>query len=368
MGGAEAFVCNAVKGHLEKNHINVQVLFFSPGHAVNLCHESGIATHVLPMSFKMRRPLQLLKVLVYIRKFIKLHNIQIVHSTMPYAHIITFFSTLFLKITRIWFQHGPVGGPLDHIANFLPVDKIFFNSLYLQKEHLKMPFASRNLKKHKIIKLGIPQENLNQEKISEIVQKYKTDKILLMSAGRICSWKGFHLIIEAIALLLKEQENLRDRIEYIILGDYTREKDKAYFHQLEKLINHYELKQNIHLLGKVFDLHHYYCAADIFIHASTIPEPFGLVVAESMKNNCFVIGSNQGGIADILVHQQSGISFNPTINNPAKDLCQYLSQAIHLYKNEPATFQRMKATAKNKIDKDYSIQQMINALEKEYLK
>ena len=53
-------------------------------------------------------------------------------------------------------------------------------------------------------------------------------------------------------------------------------------------------------LGSRSDVADLYRAADIAVHASTTPEPFGLVVPEAMAMNCAVIAASTGGPAEVI--------------------------------------------------------------------
>ncbi len=132
-----------------------------------------------------------------------------IHSTMPYSHIVNVASTLFLPVKRVWFQHGPVGGALDKFAGLLPVDLVIFNSVFIQREHLKTTFSfSRH--KELVLKLGIDVSDVNEKDVKYIRDKYLgVDNILLLvSAGRITEWKGLDVQIRAIGKLKRNHPDL----------------------------------------------------------------------------------------------------------------------------------------------------------------
>ena len=365
LGGAERFVCDALTGHKNEGHENRDVLFFSKGDAYNRCLDSDIKTHLLPISFKLSHPIKLLKVVLWLRNFTKKNNYQVIHSTMPYAHIVASLATLFLPIKRVWFQHGPVGGKLDKIANLLPVNKILFNSIYLENEHLKMSLASRNKQKHQIISLGTNEVQRNIDAVKSVQDKYKKNKLLLLSAGRLCSWKGQDKVIEALAIIKKSNPEILSKIQLIIVGDITRDSDKPYKSKLISLVEKHSLNDTISFVGHVNNISDYYQASDLFIHSSNIPEPFGLTVLEAMKNETFVIGSSEGGISDLLKDNTTGLTYNTLLSNPniAKDLADKLQQYLSLDNNKK---EKIIKNAKEHVDQNYSIKNMIQQLEKVY--
>jgi glycosyltransferase involved in cell wall biosynthesis len=52
-------------------------------------------------------------------------------------------------------------------------------------------------------------------------------------------------------------------------------------------------------------------ALDIVVHASTQPEPFGLVVAEGMACGRPVVASNAGGVSEIIADNETALAHAP---------------------------------------------------------
>ena len=48
-------------------------------------------------------------------------------------------------------------------------------------------------------------------------------------------------------------------------------------------------------------------SADIVVHASTLGEPFGQVIAEAMSGGRAVIATDGGGVPEIITHAQNGL-------------------------------------------------------------
>ena len=238
LGGAEKVICNIIQESLENGNSNFDVLFFSKGEASEFCKELGANVLILPISFRLRQPIQLLKACLILRKLIKSNNYKFIHSTMPYVHIVTSLATVFLSVKKIWFQHGPIGKILDQVGLFFSVDRIYFNSTFLEKEHLKLFGSSIHKSKHRILSLGVRNPNQNLDEVEKIKEKYNTKKnILLLSAGRLTPTKGQDKLIIAFSEILKIHSNLK----LLIIGDCGVRGDEEYKRKLEELI----LKDNI---------------------------------------------------------------------------------------------------------------------------
>lgn len=364
MGGAERFVCQAVLGHKLKQKVEAEVLFMGQGAAYDFCQTHQIKTYLLQTKFRMRQGFQLLKALLELRSLIRKSNPDIIHTTMPYAHIMVVLSSFMLKKKIVWFQHGPVGGKLDSIANWLKVDRILFNSKFLLQEHMQMFGAKRNLGRTTCINYGI--ENMNtsdhvaQDSFSNLGQKSKK---IVLSAGRLCSWKGQHILIEAIYHLKEKNIDLFTELEVYIVGSALKESDKRYEKLLRDKISSYQLSEKIKMIPHQGNINDWMKKSWLFVHSSTTPEPFGLVVAESMLNNLLVLGADQGGITDILINEKTGFSYSTTASNAAQILADKM---IMIAKLSPEQQEQIKTKAKENIKKDYSVAQMIESLEAVY--
>lgn len=115
--------------------------------------------------------------------------------------------------------------------------------------------------------------------------------------GRLSPWKGQHLAIEALkqvqgAQLLLVGEALFGENEYVA--------------QLRQLAEHPAVKGRVYFLGFRRDVPELMQLADIVIHCSTAPEPFGRVIVEAMLSRRPIIASAAGGANEIVIHGETG--------------------------------------------------------------
>lgn len=365
MGGAERFVCNALIGHKQSKKMNCEVLFFNSGEALNLLEKNLIKTHLLKTKFKVRYIFKLFFALKELRTIIKKIKPDIIHSTMPYPFILIKIATWRLKIKHVLFQHGPVGTTLDKLANLFNVDRILFNSNFLLNEHMTMPLAKRHLEKTTLINLAISDEETTviRDEFRKNILKNE-EKYILVSLGRITSWKGQHLLILGINLLKETHPQIFNQLKVYIIGAPMRVTDESYFEDLKQHVQNYHLTDKIIFTGKQNNTKDWLNASDLLIHTSTIPEPFGLVIGEAMKNNVLCIGSNKGGVTDILIHEKTGFTFNTTASNAASVLSDLIRFSLELPEKEK---NYIKTNAKKNIDENYSLESMTRKLENVYL-
>ncbi|MCC3277243.1 glycosyltransferase family 4 protein [Arthrobacter sp. zg-Y20] len=69
--------------------------------------------------------------------------------------------------------------------------------------------------------------------------------------------------------------------------------------------------ESVRVVGEVPDITPYVDAADVMVVPSTSPEPFGLVAIEAFARGKPVLGSNAGGLADVVTHGVTGWLYEP---------------------------------------------------------
>ena len=124
--------------------------------------------------------------------------------------------------------------------------------------------------------------------------------------GRINSWKGQGLLLEAAARLRQRLPQLR----VILAGDAPP--GQAHFElALDQRIERLDLAEVVVRLPFVDEPARVYAAADVVAVPSLRPEPFGLIVTEAMVLSRAVVAANHGGPTDIIEHERTGLLFEP---------------------------------------------------------
>jgi len=140
-----------------------------------------------------------------------------------------------------------------------------------------------------------------------------------MLPGRLTSWKGHHLLIEAI-----ESLGRRD-ICCVFVGE---EKERSnYRSALERDIERRGLGGVVRLVGGCRDMAAAYMMADVVVSASSRPEAFGRVVAEAQAMGRPVVAADHGGAREIVIDGETGWLFAP--DDPAA-LAAALGEALSL--------------------------------------
>jgi glycosyltransferase involved in cell wall biosynthesis len=144
------------------------------------------------------------------------------------------------------------------------------------------------------------------------------DAILVVMVGHLRPWKGQHVLVEALALLTAEREHLR-----VVFVGGTPAGEEGYAAALAARVAETGLGGIVSFVGERHNVADYMEASDIVVHASIIPEPFGIVVIEGMSLGKTVMASALGGPLEIII-PGSGLLFDPS--NPG-ELTRLLARA-----------------------------------------
>src|SRR3989442_1879378 len=137
-------------------------------------------------------------------------------------------------------------------------------------------------------------------------------------------WKGHDVFLRAMALI---PADLPVR-GYIAGGPiYQTNGSQHSVEELKRQINQLGLSERVGLTGFIDNPSAAMRALDIVVHASTQPEPFGLVIAEGMACGRAVIASQSGGAAELI---KSG--FN-ALSHPAGDASRLAESIVGLATN-----------------------------------
>jgi glycosyltransferase involved in cell wall biosynthesis len=124
----------------------------------------------------------------------------------------------------------------------------------------------------------------------------------------LARWKGHATFLRAMALV---PENLPVR-GYITTGQlYRTDGSQSSQMEIEKLIETLSLSRRIGLTGFVDRPASAMRALDVVVHASTEPEPFGLVIAEGMACGKAVITSHAGGAIELVEEKINALTHQP---------------------------------------------------------
>ena len=247
-------------------------------------------------------------------------KIDIVHSNTLAVFLGAFFSKKY-KIKHIWHVHEIIQHP-KAVAKAYPFlvnwfsDYVVFNSkasaehLYLGKSKLK--------KKSTIIYNGLdrnlPVTSKYEQKLlrEKLFKDIDSETLIMALVGRINNHKGHTLALKAFENLVKDGHS---NIKLLFIGS-TIKSQKYLLEALHDSIKSKKLENLVSIIDFQKELWQFYDCIDLLLVPTKDPEPFGLVAIEGMLSKKPVIASNHGGLKEIVVHNKTGILFEP--NNTLK--------------------------------------------------
>lgn len=183
------------------------------------------------------------------------------------------------------------------IANALSqVDHIISLS-HEMAEHAKNIAKVKN--KISVIRNGVDIDNFffSEKNVARATTGISLDRKVIIGVGSLIERKGFHHVIDAIALL--NQNSPDNPYHYYILGASGME--GSFGSSLRKKINKLKLEDNIHFPGKIDNnmLRYWYSSADVFCLSSS-GEGSPNVLTEALACGTVAVATSVGAVPDIM--------------------------------------------------------------------
>lgn len=126
---------------------------------------------------------------------------------------------------------------------------------------------------------------------------------VLAAFGRLHAWKGQQVVLDALA-------QLPDDCHLWVVGAALFG-EQAFEASLRAQAQRLGVASRVRFLGFREDIAALMRAADVIVHASTFPEPFGRVVVEGMLARRPVVATAAGGIVEIIADGATGLLVPP---------------------------------------------------------
>jgi glycosyltransferase involved in cell wall biosynthesis len=136
------------------------------------------------------------------------------------------------------------------------------------------------------------------------------DSVRVGLVATYARWKGQLTVLDAAARLMRESPGFAVRF-YIIGGPIYHTAAQFTETELRQEAAARGLAGHIGFVPFAADPVPIYRALDVVLHASTLPEPFGLTVAEAMACGCAVVVSKAGGAAELYTDDVDALGFTP---------------------------------------------------------
>ena len=334
-GGAETG-CYDIAHYLPENGCK-SFIVTSGGELLKFVDKNKVKVFKLPVQSK--NPILILINAIILTFIILFNNISIVHAR---SRAPAWSCLIASKITSRKFVttfHGTYNfkSNLKKLYNSVMVrsDLIIAGSNFIFS-HIKENYSNYLNQKKKLLVVfrGInvdyfdPTTKLETEEKKLLKQwEIEKDKKIILLPGRLTTWKGQEVFIEAINLVNIELGY--EAFYAVILGsDQGRD---LYKKKLIRLSEQYRLTKQLRFINHCKDMALAYKVSDIVVSASIEPEAFGRVSVEAQSMEKPIIASNIGGSNETVVDEKTGYLFKA---GDAKSLSQKILKTLTIDKTQ----------------------------------
>jgi glycosyltransferase involved in cell wall biosynthesis len=363
-GGAETG-CYDIAHYLAENKCESFILT-SGGDLTKFIDKTKVKLIKLPVQSK--NPLLIFFNTFSLMAIILFYNISIVHARSRAPAWSCFFATKITGRKFVTTFHGTY--------KFKNNIKKFYNSVMVRSDliiagsnfifsHIKNNYQKyiNMKKKFLVIFRGInvdyfdPTTKLESDEKNLLkLWKIEKNKKIILLPGRLTTWKGQELFMEAIHLVNIELGY--EAFFTVILGsDQGRD---VYKKKLLRLSEQYRMTKQVRFIDHCKDMALAYKISDIVVSTSIEPEAFGRVSVEAQSMEKLIIASNIGGSKETIIEDKTGFLFEA---GSASSLSQKILKALTL---EETILKSMGIEGRKNIIKKFNVEKMCFSTYSEY--
>ena len=325
---------------------------------------------VIRLPVHSKNPLLILINAIVLTFIILFLNINIVHARSRAPAWSCYIAT---KITRRKFVttfHGTY--------NFNSKLKKFYNSVMVRSKliiagsnfifsHIKENYSEFININNKLLVIfrGINVDYFDQTSMIESdeikLKKYwgiEENKKIILMPGRLTSWKGQELFIEAINMVNIELGY--EAFYAVILG--SEQGRDLYKKKLIRLSEQYRMSKQLKFIDNCKNMALAYKISDIVVSASIEPEAFGRVAVEAQSMQKSIIASNIGGSNETINDEKTGFLFDA---GDAKSLSRKIMKVLSM---DESLLKSIGIEGRKNIIKKFNVEKMCFSTYSEYKK
>ena len=365
-GGAE-IGCYDLAHYLHENNCSSYIIT-SGGALVKYINRNKVKLIKLPVQSK--NPILILFNAIILTILILILNINIVHARSRAPAWSCLIATKITGRKFVTTFHGTY--------NFNSSIKKLYNSVMVRSNliiagsnfifsHINQNYSEYLAPKKKFLVIfrGINTNYYDPSRIKEsdeikLKNKWKisSEKKIILLPGRLTTWKGQEMFIEALNNL-KNNEPEKKFVAIILGNDQGR---KIYKKKLQRLVEQYRLIENVIFIDNFELMPLAYKISDIIVSSSIEPEAFGRVSVEAQSMEKPVIASNIGGSNETIINEKTGFLF------PAGKADKLSEKISHIFDLDQSTLNSMGIEGRKNVIKKFDVEKMCFSTYSEYKK
>jgi glycosyltransferase involved in cell wall biosynthesis len=295
-GGAETVVLQLVEG-LDRAQVAPSVAALADGPFRAELRAAGAVMVEAGSLSRLRNAGRTLGVMNTLASVIRRERPAIVHSHGTTAHLVGGLAA--------W----RAGVPAIHHVHELFDDNRSVEAVLLHFS-LRVPAAAIVAVSHsaraRLLAAGAPWNRVrvvhNGVSLDPTPPAFASDGPAIVWCGRLQRWKGAHVFLDAARAVKDAHPGAR----FWVVGGTLVDKEPEYPNELKEQAVRLGLADAVTFTGHVPSARPYIAAADIVVHSSIKPEPFGLVIAEALAEGKPVVAFDEGGPAEMIESGRSG--------------------------------------------------------------
>jgi glycosyltransferase involved in cell wall biosynthesis len=283
-----------------------------------------------------------------IAKYCRTHKIDIIDAHSSNAHSLAFWAQKLVDFKLV--VHRRVDKPIKNqlltkkkyysprVSQFVAISECIAQILVdygVDKTKLKVVRSAIDLEKYK----NLQNETLKLE--LKKIHGLADNTVLIGNASALTHEKGYEVLVSALGLLKTQRTDFC----CFIAGD------GALKNELETLVQALGLEPHIRFLGFISDVPSFLASLDIFAIPS-MNEGLGTVLLDAIGAGCAPIGTNVGGIPEIILHEKTGLLIE-------KGDVKALAQALNRLVDDPKLRKTINDNAQTHVRENFSLANMV---------
>jgi glycosyltransferase involved in cell wall biosynthesis len=302
MGGSELMLWHLFRAAAAAE-ISLNAVFLADGPMVNECRELGIKTQMLQAG-RVRHVHRYIATIRKIARISQWHHASLILSWLAKGQLYGGAAAALIGLPSAWYQASTPSPNswMDRLATLMPAASVITVSSAGAAAQARLIPARRV----DLIYPGVDMKIFDPERLpSAQTMRLRLglppEGPVIGIVGRLQSWKGMHVIIEALPTVLVRFPSATC---VVVGGRHDLEPDYPEF--LQQTVRRLNVSSQVFFVGHQTNVEDWMQAMDIVVHASD-NEPFGIVVIEAMALGKPVVAGADGGPTEIITNGADGL-------------------------------------------------------------
>jgi glycosyltransferase involved in cell wall biosynthesis len=297
-GGAERAMVDFLRINQQEPVVDVDVVFLVDGPLVSWTRSQGYSVSVLDAG-RLRGVARYSSTVWALRRHLRRRQPDWVLSWMAKAHLYVGPAAASIRLPALWWQHGiSQKSWMDGLATAVPAAGVVCCSRVSE-------LAQQQLRPRRKTRVVYPAVDLDAFTALDEGERRGDDAVVGIVA-RLQRWKGIHVFLQAAQMVHTELPKAR----FVVVGG-AHFSEPNYPNELKALARSLGIEAVVEFAGHQEDVPQWMGAMDVVVHASTSPEPLGMVILEAMAMGKPVIASDAGGPREVIRHGENGLLTPP---------------------------------------------------------